>query len=295
MRWLKSIFIILCASLYLIQPAAAQEAVSVKSGSFIFTEWNGPAIEVHYAEPSNAAPDAPIIIVMHGATRKPASYRDGWKDLAAQYGFVVYAPEFKKKDFPGSSYYQLGGLTKDDLDDPNDRAGSFYAIEPLFDELKRRRGAPQDYYYLFGHSAGGQFVHRYVLFIDDTRYKKAYAANAGWYTMPTEAADWPYGLEGLKSSRYDNMRDVFKRPLVILLGDKDTDTKHKQLRTTKEAMLQGPHRYARGISFIKTAKAAAKKSRMKLKWGLAVVPNVAHSQEGMAKAAAQLIAAEEQK
>ena len=69
----------LFAAMAIALPAAAQEADSVKSGSFIFTEWNGPAIEVHYAEPSNAAPDAPIIIVMHGATRKPASYRDGWK------------------------------------------------------------------------------------------------------------------------------------------------------------------------------------------------------------------------
>ena len=50
-------------------------------------------------------------------------------------------------------------------------------------------------YALYGHSAGGQFVHRYVAFADAPRMESAVAANSGWYTMPDDGA-FPYGWGG---------------------------------------------------------------------------------------------------
>lgn len=254
----------------------------VKTGKFAFKAWNGPSINVYYVEPDTVKPDAPIIIVMHGASRNANVYRDNWIALSKLYGFAVYAPEFTKKHFPKSKAYNLGGLTS-----PKPR--SFDAIEPLFDFLKDRRHTNQNTYYLFGHSAGAQFVHRFVFFRSKTRYKMAIAANAGWYTLTSKKQNWPYGLGKLKTRRY-NMIKVLQKPLVILLGEKDNIPNDKNLRTTSAAMAQGSNRLARGIYFLKTAKAAAMASGVKLKWRFQIVPNVGHDNKGMAIAAASLIA-----
>ncbi len=259
-------------------------AQTVNTGKFEFSDWKGPALNIHYAEPQGLAPDAPIVIVMHGVNRNADDYRDNWIDLAEQYGFAVYAPEFDKKRFPKSKNYNLGGLTKD-----KDRA--FDAIEPLFDSIKERRPTTQKKYYLFGHSAGGQFVHRYVFFGKADHLKLAMAANSGWYTLPTPAAKWPYGLGGLKKSRYDE-DVILKAPLVVMLGDQDIDPESRNLRHTPEADAQGNNRYERGIYFLKLANTLAKQRRLKSRWSYNIVPGVAHDNRGMAVAAAALIDAD---
>lgn len=261
---------------------AASENIRVNTGQFTFDAWDGIPLQVHTAEPENARADAPIIIVMHGARRNADMYRDSWIDLAKTYGFVVYAPEFTKAQFPKSRAYNMGGLT-------SKKAGAFDAIELLFDTIKERRQTQQNTYYLFGHSAGAQFVHRFVFFRSKARYAMAIAANAGWYTLTNKDHNWPYGLGRLKSRRY-NMKEAFQKPLMILLGDQDTDPNGKNLRKTPEAMAQGPHRFARGIYFLKMASAAAKASKFKLNWRFKVIPNVGHDNKGMAIAAAALIA-----
>ena len=45
---------------------------------------------------------------------------------------------------------------------------------------------------MFGHSAGAQFTHRYMLLSKDKRISNAVVANAGWYTFINNAK-FPYG------------------------------------------------------------------------------------------------------
>lgn len=251
-------------------------------GRFTFDAWGGPPLQVYFVEPASAQQDAPIVIVMHGAGRNADDYRDNWIDLAKQYGFVVYAPEFDRKHFPQARHYNMGGLT-------GEKPRAFDAIDPLFDMIKKRRTSGPDKYILFGHSAGAQFVHRFVFFRPKARYKMAIAANAGWYTLTRKDQNWPYGLGKLKKRRY-NMKKAFQKPLVILLGAKDNVRNDKNLRTTPKAMAQGPHRLARGVYFLKTAKASAEASRVALKWRFQIIPGVGHDNRGMAIAAAALIA-----
>lgn len=259
-------------------PALGQ---SVDTGVFEFARWDGPAIQVYYAEPDNLADDAPIIIVMHGALRNGDDYRDNWVDLSTQYGFAVYAPEFSKQDFPKSRNYNLGGLS-------NETGRAFDVIEPLFDQLKARRGVDNSKYYLFGHSAGAQFVHRFVYFRPEARYEQAYAANAGWYTLPNRKWDWPYGLKKAPRDPMDT-RAILSSNLVLLLGDQDIDPESYNLRQTREARAQGPHRLARGIHFLKTGLGMADKLGIPLGWKFKIVEGVGHSNRGMAEAAASHI------
>ena len=55
--------------------------------------------------------------------------------------------------------------------------------------------------YLWGHSAGGQFVHRALATQDSAQFEAAGAGNAGWYTMPTLDRPYPEGLGGIGLTR----------------------------------------------------------------------------------------------
>lgn len=255
-----------------------------RSGRFVFSDWPGPPLTVFFEEPAQALmDDAPVVIVLHGVDRNARDYARNWRALARTHGLRVYAPEFSARSFPRAAYYNLGGVG-------TEGPYAYAAIEPLFTAIAARAGKA-DGYALFGHSAGAQFVHRALLFEDLPRLHAAYAANAGWYTLPDDSFAWPYGLAGAPVDE-DDVRDWTGKPLVVLLGDQDTDPDHRHLRRTPEADAQGPHRYARGAFFAETAQAHAETLGVPFNWRFFSVPGVAHNNAGMAQAAAALIATE---
>ena len=156
-------------------------------------------INVFYHIPSGDIKNMPIVIVFHGEERNAMDYRNIWINAANRNGFMVFAPEFNTKDFPGGSSYIIGNVyqdgnfpTPETLNKESD--WTFSIIEPLFDFIKTKTQSTAQYYTMFGHSGGGQFVHRFVLFKPDARFDKAIAANSGWYTVPDAVASYPYGI-----------------------------------------------------------------------------------------------------
>ncbi len=221
--------------------------------------------------PDNATPGTPILIVMHGVKRDADRYRDEWAPHAKEYGFVVAAPEFSQKDFPGDDGYTLG----------KKKAGSSFSfIEPVFAAVKKATGNTSGRYYLYGHSAGAQFVHRFLYFTPEAHVIRAVAANAGWWTMPDNSIDFPYGLRGSQLDATD-LKSMLQSPLVVLLGTADTDPNHPNLRRTAQAMAQGPHRFARGHTFFASGQRAAKELGIPLAWQLGTAPGIDHNDAGM--------------
>ncbi|HAQ36079.1 MAG: alpha/beta hydrolase [Maricaulis sp.] len=256
-------------------------ADDMRTGSFVVSEGYALPITVHFVEPpEDAMADAPVVIVMHGVYRNADEYAANWVDLAREYGLRVYAPEFSAQDFPGADFYNLGGIG-------TDGPYAYQAIEPIFTAIAARGGNAEGYV-LFGHSAGAQFVHRALLFESLPRLTTAYAANAGWYTLPDDSVPWPYGLSGLAAGQ-GAIAHWISRPMVVLLGDQDTDPADPNLRHTPEADAQGPHRLARGIYFAAEAQDRAQELDMETAWRVVHVPGVAHDNAGMAEAAAALI------
>ena len=268
--------ILLLATLLVL--ACSTSAAALVPGPFrIEVAHSGKTLPVWCYLPENVRPDTPILIVMHGVKRDADRYRDEWMPHAKQYGFILAAPEFSLKDFPGDEGYTLGG----------EKAGSsFTFIEPVFEAVKKATGNTSESYYLYGHSAGAQFVHRFLYFVPDARVAKAVAANAGWWTMPDREVDFPYGL---RKSKIDTaaLKTMLQRPLVVLLGTEDTDPNHPQLRRTAEAEAQGPHRFARGHTFFATGQRAAQSLGVTLGWQLATAPGIAHHDKGMSDFAVQ--------
>lgn len=268
--------------------AAETMTIARGSGDFDFHWRDDTTLRVFYHRPAKWGPSSPILFVMHGVKRNADDYRDDWVEHADDRGLLILAPQFNDDDFPGSAAYNLGNMIADDGRLRPEEQWSFSAIEPIFAAVRASTGARTRGYCMYGHSAGAQFVHRFALFKPKAQLQLALAANAGWYTLPSSEHVWPYGLGGveLESERY---AEAFSQPLIIMLGEDDTDPEHKYLRRTEEALQQGPHRFARGRFFVETAAQAARDAGKRLKWKLVIVPDVGHSNSGMAAYAIRLL------
>lgn len=253
-------------------------------GDFSFTPDGGHPIRVFFAAGQDDLTQAQIVVVMHGVNRNAADYRDSWLPHIDGRPVLVVAPEFSEADFPGAPGYNLGGLRRPGRERADGPLGAFEYIEPLFRDVVRRIGGRQDRFDLFGHSAGAQFVHRYVEFIPDAPVGRAVAANAGWYTMPEANARFPYGM---KEAPDADPRGFLNRELVVLLGADDIESEN--LRSDRQAMEQGSTRLDRGLAFYASARRSASESGASLRWSLIVVPGIEHDHGAMAGVAAKIL------
>lgn len=266
------------AALILVSTARAE------SDQFTFSAWEGPPLRVFYTQPKVRQADQPVVFVMHGVRRNADEYRDQWRALAVEHGFLLIVPEFSEADFPGSRGYNLGYREDQDGKMRPRALWSYSAIEPLFDDVRQRFGVQTDRYALYGHSAGSQFVHRFLFYVPEARVSQLVPANAGWYLMPQEGVAMPYGLEG-SGLTSDMLAAAWRKPVTVLLGDLDTDPNHRNLRRAPEAMAQGAHRFARGQRFFELNRQAAAQQNVPFNWRLVTVPGVGHENRRMAPAA----------
>ena len=214
--------------------------------------------------------------------RNAKSARDAWKAAADRSGFLVLAPRFDKEHFP-SRRFQQGGVRGE----PYKAKWTFGLIERLFDAARASGRVAGNSYTIFGHSAGAQFVHRMVLLMPEARIERAVAANAGYYTLPalTGEGAYPYSLKGTPATDA-TLASALAKPMLIMLGDRDTDPDHPQLNKSRGAEEQGLTRFARGEHFMAATRDEARRLGVALRWREVVVPGIAHDQRGMAKAAA---------
>lgn len=287
-------YILTCvSSAFVLLGACSTEALAEQSkagsGSFVFKTPQGKNdIRVWYYKPNSFNNTSQIVFVMHGVKRNGKEYRDAWLRHAERGRFLLLVPEFSKMGYPCSTGYNLGNMFSSSGARNDEVLWCFTAVEDLFDYVKTITGSKAEAYSIYGHSAGAQFVQRLVMFKPNARIRTAIAANAGWYTMPTDTIAFPYGLKD-SGTEMKSVSVSFGKNLIILLGDQDTNENHKYLRKTAEAMKQGKHRFARGHSFYKMAKRSSKEQKERLEWKLKVVPGIAHSNSGMSVHAARLL------
>ena len=262
------------------------------AGSFVFEDHLGNRdrpILVRYFLPEDFSPtQTPVVVVMPGASRDGPRYFGDWRPEAERLGFFLLVPEFSVDEYPGNRWYNLGNMFDDQGAPVPDSLWTFTAVEHLFDHAKQLTGGLQPAFRIYGHSAGGQFVHRFLFFRPQAPVEVAVAANAGWYTMPQEDVGFPYGL-GSSGIEEAGLASAFSKPTVILLGDQDVDQTQENLRRTPEAMVQGRHRFERGHTFWAAVREAAARIDAPLAWSLDTVPGAHHSNALMAPKAARLL------
>jgi hypothetical protein len=237
-------------------------------------------LNVYYHIPSGDRSKMPVVFVFHGEERNAKNYRDIWVNAANKYGFMVFAPEFNSIDFPGGSGYIIGNVyqdgnfpTAETLN--NESVWTFSVIEPLFDHIKINSGSLDLSYDMFGHSGGGQFVHRFVLFKPNARFDKAIAANSGWYTVPDGIANYPYGIMSSPLSSTSPSK-YFERKLFVTVGALDNNGSDPSLRHNVASDLQGLNRLDRANYFYITSQKYAQKTSSNFNWKFQTVPNSGH-------------------
>ena len=249
-------------------------------GSFEFDGREGvPPVRVWYYRPAHTSAKSRILFLMHGSSRTGEEARDIGAAFAEDHDFVLLVPEFRERDYPGDRY-AFGNMS--------DAAGrleaepkwGFIVVERLFDHVRQTLGLRATTYDIVGHSAGGQFVQRLVLFLPSARFRRAVASSPGRYALPTLRQSFPYGLGG-SGIDAERLARAFRRDFILLLGDRDTTDTERE----SEAMLQGANRFARGLRFFATATEEARALNSALAWRLRIVGGADHTPVPMVRAA----------
>ena len=245
-------------------------------------------LKVYYFSPKANPDSLPIVILMHGAHRDASAYMDGLVDAATVFNCIVIAPEFDKDTYPETDMYNQGNVY-------NKRTHSFLAkdqwtfelIEPLFDEVVKQIKSTDKGYYFYGHSAGGQFVTRFMLWEPENRIIRAAAANPGWYTLPSNEIDFPYGLR--KSTvPASNIPAMWAKKVFLLLGTADIIRESVDFNSSAQADAQGQNRFERGQYFFNMAKSNAASLNTPFNWTEVFVPGIGHDNPNMSKFALSL-------
>jgi poly(3-hydroxybutyrate) depolymerase len=252
-------------------------------------------ITLNTYRPANATSDSPIVLVQHGVMRNGDDYCDFWIPAADEHGLVIIAPTFSDERWPDVVSYNNGNIL-----DTTDRtaladtvavtapeAWSYTVVMRLVDDLKTAGLLTSQPLYLFGHSAGGQFVHRLLSVLTPGVFTQVAVGNPGWYTLPLLELPFPEGLGGTPAD-VDSLARLFASPLTILAGDQDTETNDPHLPSEPAALRQGPHRYARALNYYATAQEEAVRRALPFHWKIHIIEGIGHDGRAMSNVCAHL-------
>jgi hypothetical protein len=251
-------------------------------------------------------------VVLPGSGRNADEYRDAWLEASEEHGVLVLSPMYAEEDY-GFGAYHMGGLMYDlNLDrsveyvdgtneaildekafryrvNADPRQWIFGDFDRIFERVTAAVGSSRETYDLFGHSAGGQILHRLTLLRPGVRADRIVAANSGFYTLPDLDGELPFGLADTPITRED-LAASFRQRLVLLLGEEDdADETGGILLRSPSADRQGAHRLERGRHFYHTARRRAEDIGAEFRWELHVVSGVGHDFRRMSRAAAEYL------
>lgn len=257
------------------------------SGKVTFADYPPMAdrpVAIYYYIPSSGDPEKmPVVFVMHGADRNARGLLDYWKAAADTHRFMVFIPELKARDYPLRDYQEVGLWEKDStLKAPLRRTPVL--IDRMFEYIRDRLGSTASGYTLYGHSAGGQFVQRFMLFHDSPYVEKAVISSPGWYTFLDTTQNYPYGVKNLPFVSRETLRNYLAKPIILQLGVGDT-IREWYLRKTPEAEAQGANRYERGRTFYDSLAQLAARNGWPLKWTELQTLGIGHHSGLMGQAA----------
>ncbi len=248
------------------------------------------SIPVYYYlpnEPNQLDPNTKVVFALHGEHRNAQDYRNEWQNIYADNkNFILLAPKFDQKRFPKAAGYNLGNMFTEDLTTLNPQnQWVFTQIESLFDFVKKSTKVKAVNYYLYGHSAGAQFVHRMLIFMPHSRIKKAVAAEADSYTVPSYHTEYPCSLKKKTGDKLPplDLRTTFRIPMTIEIGTVDNKDsadsfgcgKQEEVSNNSSEQSSNEH-FIHGEYFFSHAQNIAKNMNEDFQWTLKKVVTQSH-------------------
>lgn len=243
-------------------------------------------IEVFYHIPeAYDRAEMPVVVGFHGNDRDCSYWIETWKEFADKEGFMFFIPWFRNGAFPTRRYQEVGIKDSDGNIQP-EKYRTTALVDSLIGHILKCSGTKDDMVTVYGHSAGGQFVHRFMLLNDSPFVRKAIIGNPGWFTFPTDEEDYPYGIGNLPEINSTRLKNMLAKNIDLQLAEGDT-IRESFLRKTPEADRQGLNRMERGNNFFEALKALAAKNNWAFNWRKVYVPNVGHDAVAMSRHAAE--------
>lgn len=284
-------------------------------GSFQLPDLGSAGLTVHYVRPEGFTSSSPILLVVPGAGRNSDDYRDAWIDAACASGILVAALGYSEEHYDFAAYNMGGTISNLHFDNPSfaqvsetattitlndadirfdvvtDRAGwIFDDFDRVFEQLVEMTASKQETYDIFGHSAGGQILHRFAIFAARSNARVIIAANTGFYTFPDLSLALPTGLQGTGLTERD-LAHAFNTQLVLMMGalDNSDHAGGTLLHTPHIDQSQGLGRLDRGQSFFEHARVEAESMAANLNWQMQIVDGIGHDYRAMSAAAAEYL------
>lgn len=219
---MKRIFLLLLVIILVM--VFTQERFEKTSANPIWTYKNIP-IWMYYNKNSDVSKIKKVLFVFHGDARNASDYVSMFSEFADISDYVILCPEFSVNDYPN---YNEGNVISSDGTINPVNTWIFPLIQEIFDFFKQSTGNTSQTFDAWGHSAGAQFLHRYVMLTNPVNINKIICANAGFYTQVFEQSgkgplDYPYGIGNV--TNYFNLKSFASKNITILLGKNDIGIK----------------------------------------------------------------------
>jgi pimeloyl-ACP methyl ester carboxylesterase len=245
-----------------------------------------------YAYLPTTIPEEPeILVIVHGTPLKGESaeanaeyYATSWVDFAEKQGLVLIAPAFNQENFSSrlgdhalSGYRGLFGR----------EIGADEWVLRLARAHQKALGAANEPFYLYGHSAGGQFTGRFLVTHPES-IKKAVISAAATYPQPDPKVAWPFGMGELHTdiewdadtiNHVDVVPDKQKWlaatqiPLTVIVGLNDTAELPPDLIPGQK----GENRFTIARNWVQDMAAFAKENGLECRFRFEMIPGKGHS------------------
>jgi poly(3-hydroxybutyrate) depolymerase len=242
-----------------------------------------------------------ILVIAHGSSEEESAgeadirklaetFLRRWVRFADEHGLIAVAPLF---DHTFGSWIREPGIA---LGGYRGLAGKEIGADEFVDRIVEQYRAQLDgeeRFYLYGHSAGGQFAGRYAVRHPD--HLKALVLSApGRYAFPDPQAPWPYGQkettvrtgpqgvsQTIRPDR-DGWRRAAALPITVVVGSVDTEPQPVRPAHVGTTRVGYAHQWVDAMTLL----APAGQSRIRL----IVVPRVGHSSAGLTPACQRALA-----
>lgn len=255
-----------------VEPRLAERAEF--DGATVERRLPGAALPAYYlCLPPDRAAGAPLLVSVHGISRNAEEHVRHFAPLARERGVALAVPLFPPSEFP--DYQRLGRTGRGRRAD--------MALHEVLAALRREVGAAADRIYLFGHSGGGQFVHRYAMAYP-AEVARFVVSAAGWYTHPDPDRPFPLGIgpDPLLPDRHFDPDAFLRVRGCVLVGEGDV-RRTRSLRIGPEVdAMQGDNRVERARHWVAAMNRAAARRGLPPPLDLHVLPSAGHRFADMA-------------